>query len=110
MTRRAPCSLALGGGDAETERGAVAERPVGGREGVRGGADRPHDHGEQKNLRGHGHGRPLPDVLWCALQWNENEAQLYIKTRHPGFENRFIDARRIFGQGNSNSNSNSNSN
>ena len=23
-------------------------------------------------------------------QWNEAEAQLYIKTRHPGFVNRFI--------------------
>ena len=26
----------------------------------------------------------------APAQWNEDEAQLYIKTRYPGFENRFI--------------------
>ena len=26
----------------------------------------------------------------ALAQWNEDEAQLYIKTRYPGFENRFI--------------------
>ena len=26
----------------------------------------------------------------ALAQWNEDEAQLYIKNRYPGFENRFI--------------------
>ena len=26
----------------------------------------------------------------ALAQWNKDEAQLYIKTRYPGFENRFI--------------------
>ena len=43
---------AWGGADVKAGRGAVAEPPVGGLEGVRDGPDRPHDHGEQKIYAG----------------------------------------------------------
>ena len=35
--------------------------------GTRNRPDRSHDHGEQKNIPGHGHGGPLPDVPRRAL-------------------------------------------
>jgi hypothetical protein len=62
----------------------VAEPPFGGREGVCNRPDRSHGHGEQKNIC---HFLIFHDAL---SQWNQKEAQLHIKTRYPGFENRFI--------------------